>query len=76
MGDRLERLQTLRDQLTERLAAEPSDRDFATLSARLTDVLSQIESCEKGGAEPEEASPLAQVLKLVAGANASPGSTQ
>lgn len=46
MSDRLGRLQTLRDQLTARLADRPSDRDFAALSLRLTDVLAQLDALE------------------------------
>lgn len=46
MSDRLARLVILRDQLTTRLAGDVADRDFASLSLRLTDVLNQIEACE------------------------------
>lgn len=53
MTDRLERLVHLRDQLTTRLGGDITDRDFATLAARLTDVLAQIEVIEKAAPAKE-----------------------
>ena len=51
MGDRLERLLVLRDHLTAAVEAGPTPRDLAALSARLADVLAQIEACEKAAPE-------------------------
>lgn len=58
-GSRLEALEALRDYLAEALDATASARDQASLSARLTDVLQQIEDL----APPKkEVDPLADLV--------------
>lgn len=52
-GDRLASLRALRDRLAESLDETESARDVATLSARLADVLEQIEACERAQVKPK-----------------------
>ena len=51
-GDRLATLRVLRDSLAADLDACDAFRDKAALALRFTDVLAQIEACEK--AAPQE----------------------
>ena len=74
MSDRLDRLRSLRDQLTTRLGECRSDHAFAQLAAQLRDVLAQIEACEK--AEPAKEATALDELRAKRAARQTSGSAR
>ena len=69
MSDRLDRLRALRDQLTGWLEENAADR--APLALRLTQVLAEIEACEK--AAPETKGTVLDELKAKRSGREAPG---
>lgn len=63
-GDRLKTLEALRDRLASEIDLTESARDVASLSARLTDVLVQIEDLTE---TEEEQDDLADLISLPGG---------
>lgn len=71
-AERLARLEALRDQLTDAIAASPEPRDLSTLSARLMDALEQIADL-KSSAAPVEGTPLDELTQRRGRRSASAG---
>lgn len=61
-NDRLDRLERLRDQLTDAIAACDNTRDLGGLAARLMDALEQIADI-RTAAPPMEGTPLDELRK-------------
>lgn len=78
LGVRLRTLEALRDRLTGAIDEAPTARDLAALTARLTDVLVQIEECEANSPDAQKGTALDEFTKRRAEREASrpPSSTK